>query len=155
MAAYTSMTLSVISHFSQGSWQAAINHRFKNLRKTKKTLGTKGTPTQQTTSEQSAAAPPAVKKHKAADVPQLPEGETRETCEEHRSNLAKEMSKKTNRNMLLIKNLMEITYPYRRQNLLENPIRVDDILQEYPALQLVSEVCNTVWHNVYPGVLLH
>ena len=52
----------------------------------------------------------------------------------------KEMKKTTNRKMLLIKNLMELTYSHRRQSILLQPTAIDDLNKEYPALGLVSEV---------------
>lgn len=85
------------------------------------------------------ASEPHTKKRKFYEVPQLPEGETLATCEEHKKALIKEMTK-TKKNPHLIKELMDITFAHRRQKLLNETKRVETILEEYPALQLVSEV---------------
>lgn len=63
---------------------------------------------------------------------------------------------KGTKNFNLIKELMEITFRFRRQQLLNKPKRVETILEEYPALQLITEVCievvlicsiyNDVWY---------
>ena len=84
---------------------------------------------------------PKMKKRKL-DVPNMIDGETTETCEEHKKVMVVEMTK-TKKNFNLIKELMELTYPYRRQKLLLEAKSLDDILIEYPALQLITEVsCN-------------
>jgi hypothetical protein len=59
---------------------------------------------------------------------------------EHISLMKKEMKKTTNRKMVLIKNLMELTYSHRRQSILLQPTAIDDLIKEYPALGLASEV---------------
>ena len=42
--------------------------------------------------------------------------------------------------MALIKNLMELTYPQRRQSILLQPMAMKELMKEYPALFLTSEV---------------
>ena len=121
----------------QGSWCKAITNRFKNLRRKKacgetpacKQMKPIGTPKSE----------PSTKKRKLADFPQLPEGETRETCTEHKKVLVKEMAK-SRRNLPLIRELMELTYSHRRHDFLKQPKTVEAILEEYPALHLISEV---------------
>ncbi len=51
------------------------------------------------------------------------------------------MQKTSNRDRAVIADLMEVTFPYRRHHLLQEPERVDKVVADYPALQLVSEVC--------------
>ena len=90
-------------------------------------------------------------KNRKLDVPSMIDGETTETCEEHKKVMVVEM-KKTKKNFNLIKELMELTYPYRRQKLLLEPKILDDILIEYPALQLITEVsCNCNFGSVRNG----
>ena len=66
--------------------------------------------------------------------------ETKETCKEHISLLKKEMKKTTNRKMALMKDLMELTFPYRRNEILEELSPIDSVMHEYLALGLTSEV---------------
>ena len=85
-----------------------------------------------------AVKEPTVKKRKVdSELPQLAEGETEETCKEHAKRMKAEMAK-SKRNASEIKELMHLTYPHRRQQITSGVIK--DVLQEYPALQLVSEV---------------
>ena len=67
------------------------------------------------------------------------DGETKETCKEHISLLKKEMKKTTNRKMALIKDLMELTFPYRRNEILKELSPIDSVMHEYPGLGLTSE----------------
>lgn len=73
-------------------------------------------------------------------IPEKPEGETLETCREHASLLRKEMMKTSNRNACMIRELMDLTFPFRRERILIDPRPVEDVTKEYPALTLVSEV---------------
>lgn len=73
-------------------------------------------------------------------LPEMQEGETQETCKEHIACMKKEMKKSSNRKMAVIKELMDLTYPYRRQAILQQPTEIDSVIREYPALGLVSEV---------------
>ena len=66
-------------------------------------------------------------KKRKLDVPSMIDGETTKTCEEHKKVMVVEMTK-TKKNFNLIKELMELTYPCRRQKLLLEPKRLDDIL---------------------------
>lgn len=70
----------------------------------------------------------------------MPDGETNETCLEHISNMKKELLKTTNKNLNLVKKLMELTFAHRRQIIVFNPVTVQELVNTYPALQLVSEV---------------
>lgn len=47
----------------------------------------------------------------------MPEGETKETCEEHKSIMKKEMARSSNRNLALVRELMGVTFAYRREML--------------------------------------
>jgi hypothetical protein len=91
------------------------------------------------TKEQPATADkePLLKKRKVVDIPQLADGETEETCAEHTKHMKVEMAK-SKKNASQIKELMQLTYPHRRQLITTGA--VTDVLKEYPALQLVSEV---------------
>jgi hypothetical protein len=43
----------------------------------------------------------------------------------------------------MIKKLMVLTYPFRREKILIEPTAVEDITKEYPALNQVSEVSHS------------
>ncbi len=73
-------------------------------------------------------------------IPGKPEGETLETCREHAPQLKKEMMKTSNRNLCMIKELMDLSFAFRRERILIDPRPVGDVIEEYPALTLVSEV---------------
>lgn len=79
----------------------------------------------------------------------MAEGETEETCKEYISLLKKEMKKTTNRKIALIKKLIELTCVHRRQSILQQPTAIDDLLKEYPALSLTSEVSIIVMCKSY------
>lgn len=115
----------------QQSWTVSIKNYFKNIRKTKRTPGSKAT---------SGPEPPPKKMKKGGQVPSYAEGETESTCKEHMASLKKEMQKNSNRNLQMVKQLMEITYPYRRRMILSEPLSIPEIMDKFPALNLVTEV---------------
>lgn len=84
--------------------------------------------------------PKKLKKVDGAEIPELPEGETVETCKEHVACLKKEMKKTSNKNVTMIRELMDTTYATRRKSVLLEPKAIDEVLKEYPALRLMSEV---------------
>ena len=67
-------------------------------------------------------------------------GETQETIREHKNAIKKELAKQKNRNHAYIKELMEITFGERRKSIISSPTTLDIVLEEYPALKLVTEV---------------
>ena len=73
-------------------------------------------------------------------VLELPEGDTEETCKEHLKAMSKELSKNTNRNLAMVRELMMITYAIRRKRILLEENAIVYVLAEYPALGLMSEV---------------
>ena len=75
---------------------------------------------------------------------QLEDDEVEETCRNHVIQMKKEMVKTSGKNYGLVSNLMTATFKYRRQKILTATISVENVLEEYPALQLVSEVC--LWY---------
>ena len=83
----------------------------------------------------------APNKKKYAGVSEVLSAETEETLHEHREHMKKEMAKSRNKNMTLIKELMDATYKSRRQTVLESPTTLAVLLAQYPALRMVSEVC--------------
>ena len=122
--------------FLQGSWQSAIKYRLKTLRKTKRPH-----PKTSVSNENKEAPKPKVARRDVdRSIPEMPEGETNETCVEHVATMKKGMGKTTNRNLVLLKELMEITFPYRRTELIQTPVHVSELLVKFPALQLVSHV---------------
>lgn len=56
------------------------------------------------------------------------------------ASLKKEMQKNSNRNLQMVKQLMEITYPYRTRMILSEPLSIPEIMDKFPALNLVTEV---------------
>ena len=70
----------------------------------------------------------------------MAQGETEETCKEHITIMKKEMGKTTNKNVAMIRELMDLTYPLRRREILTNPTSIKGYIAKYPALQLVAEV---------------
>lgn len=56
-------------------------------------------------------------------------------------NAQERTTKKKNKNMHVVKTLMELTYPYRREIILTMPVSIPQKMERFPALQLVSEVC--------------
>ena len=123
----------------KGSWEQAIKNRLKNRRKAKPAF--KAAKRQCALPSCDTLKPKKLKKiFDLGKVPEKPAGETLETCQEHALVLRKEMSKTTNKNMCMIKQLMTVTYPFRREHILKEPAAVHDILKGYPALNLVSEV---------------
>ena len=84
--------------------------------------------------------PKKVRRVDTNKVPEMLEGETEETCKEHVKAMSKEMLKSTNRNVAMVKELMMITYAIRRKGVLIEQKVIPDVLQEYPALGLTSEV---------------
>lgn len=81
-----------------------------------------------------------IRKKKTLTVPEIPEGETDETCLEHTKTMKKEMAKTSNRDFTQIRELMDLTYPFRRKDIVTEPVSVPSLLKLYPALQLPSEV---------------
>ena len=106
------------------------------MRRKKTNSTTRSVCVSQTTQKQPEAK---MKRRKLYDVYDMDNGETAETCEEHKKAMVTEMTK-TNKRYRLIKELMELTYPYRRQQFINEPKVLNELLTEYPALQLVSEV---------------
>ena len=74
---------------------------------------------------------------------QVMDGENHTTYSEHVAAMKKELAKPKNKNLALIKELMEATYKIRHKSILESPTKLDILLAEYPALKLVSEVGQT------------
>jgi hypothetical protein len=115
-----------------------LKNRFKNLRKSKPQSGVKRPGARQVVE---------TIKHKKiqkffvlARLPAKPEGETMDTCSEHVTVMKKDMLKSTNKNVVMIKKLMVLTYPFRRENILVELTVVENITKEYSALNLISEV---------------
>lgn len=75
------------------------------------------------------------KQPKNSTVPDIPEGETEETMEEHRKKLVNLFRKGGTRDLVQVKNLMDNTYPKRRKDVLLKNIRVWKLLQDYPFLK--------------------
>ena len=77
-------------------------------------------------------------------------GETDETVKEHCSTMKKELSKTSNKNLVLVRELMDATYGARRIQIKNNPTTIEATLKIYPALKLVSEL--HVIHYLYTAV---
>lgn len=141
------MLLSFISQPTmQGSWAKSIQFRLKNLRKrkgdgTSRVAAKLDQEAKATASEDDGSNTRKKIKCQWESLPHLPDGETTDTCRDHQKKMVKEMVKPVNRNLVLIKELMDITYPFRRRCILTEPTPVNSLLKDYPALQLPTEVC--------------
>ena len=122
--------------YLQGSWETAFKHRFKNIRKKGRSLTLPSLDINENMKIDSQQA----KKRKVEECITMPEGETEETCKEHIEVLKKEMARKTNRNMAVVKELMALTFAYRRTAFLKGTMSVGECLESYPALKLPSTV---------------
>ena len=96
------------------------------------------------------------KKRKVEECITILEGETEDTCKEHIEVLKKEMARKTNRNMAVIKELMALTFAYRRSTFLKGTMSVGECLDNYPALKIPSAVSLKLqnWHKVFLSCIL-
>ena len=121
--------------FLSNSWERAIKCRFKNIRKAKP-QGTKRC----TPQKNEEIRPKKLKKDEVGRISEKLDGETLETCKGHVSVMRKEMFGYTNRKLSIIKKLMELTFPFRRERILMEPAAAKSILKEYPAFNLLSEV---------------
>ena len=121
-----------IISLNQSSWEQAIKNRFKNLRRGKRPSNNETC--KPGTSSQS-------KWIKKKDQPTSnSSGETDETVKEHCSTMKKELSKTSNKNLVLVRELMNATFEARRIQIMNNPTTIEATLKIYPALKLVSEV---------------
>ena len=55
------------------------------------------------------------------------------------------MNRKSNSHQFLYQNLISVTFPTRKCKILLNPAPAADIIKEYPALQLPSEVLKLLY----------
>lgn len=72
-------------------------------------------------------------------LPNFPRGETEETLEEMRIQIIQE-TEKTEKNHILIEKLMHTTFALRRQHNVQGSPQVREFLQNWPALQMQSQV---------------
>ena len=118
----------------KGSWETALKSQFKNLRKT----GQKGEGTSAarcTNNGRGESGEPQPKKRRIEEIVEMPEGETEETCQEHVKAMKKEMARSSNRNLAMVKELMELTHSHRRQWFLKEMVPISSFIGEYPALK--------------------
>lgn len=121
-------------YLPKGSWETAFKNRFKNLRKT----GQKGEGTSAVRCPSKGKGEneePRPKKRRIEEILEMPEGETAETCQEHIKAMKKEMDRSSNRNLAMVKELMELTHSYRRQWFLKEMVPISSFIGEYPALK--------------------
>jgi len=78
---------------------------------------------------------PQPKKRRIEEIFEMPEGETAETCQEHVKAMKKEMARSSNRNLAMVKELMELTHSHRRQWFLKETVPISSFIEEYPALK--------------------
>lgn len=82
-----------------------------------------------------------IKKPRKAEVnflPSLPSGETRESLEDERVALLTEVKKRNN--VAVIKEKMQKTFSYRRQEVVQDAPLISEFVNRWPALFTVSEV---------------
>ncbi|KAJ8358980.1 hypothetical protein SKAU_G00155050 [Synaphobranchus kaupii] len=83
-----------------------------------------------------------IKRPKRAEVnylPNFPEGEDLSSLEQLRQTIAEEV-KKTEKNLPLIKKLMQTTFALRRQTIVKTCPPVNELMDLWPALKMESEV---------------
>ena len=118
----------------KGSWESAFKNRFKNLRKTD-SKG-EGTSAARCPNYGKGEDEPQPKKRRIEEIiSEMPEGETAETCQEHVKAMKKELARSSNRNLTMVKELMELTHSYRRQWVLKEMVPISSFIGEYPALK--------------------
>lgn len=83
---------------------------------------------------------------KSCVLPPIPEGETLQTLESHRLKLL-DMTRKGIKNLDAAKQLMDLTFPKRRRNVIEDNTRVWKFLEEYPCLK--DDKGTQVLQNLY------
>ncbi|CAB3998229.1 Hypothetical predicted protein [Paramuricea clavata] len=73
------------------------------------------------------------KSDEALNLPEMPEGETDETIQEHLTSL-QAFCKTGKQDVLLVRQLMDVTFPKRRRDIIENNERVWKVVKDYPPL---------------------
>ncbi len=79
----------------------------------------------------------------AATTPTIPDNEDEHSNARNYKLMLSE-SKKNNPNTRTIKILMERTFPFRRQDILNSEFSLNGVLQKYPPLQVIDEVIEIV-----------
>uniref|UniRef100_A0A8C1TUN1 Uncharacterized protein n=1 Tax=Cyprinus carpio TaxID=7962 RepID=A0A8C1TUN1_CYPCA len=108
------------------------------------------------------SCPKGMKRPRKAEVnylPPFPFGETKETLEQERVDLLKEIQKKNNKKV--IGEIMEKTFSYRRLEIINHCPAVKDFMERWPALFCESEVnlsssfaglmviCRYIWNSYF------
>ena len=83
--------------------------------------------------------------HNPLALPDIPKGEDDVSFERHNRILCTEWSK-TNRNAMLIKELMDRTFAMRRREIVDNPCDVQSLFKKFPFLQQSDQVKQHPWH---------
>lgn len=84
-----------------------------------------------------------IKRARRAEVnflPNFPRGQNQASLEEMRVEIIHEVEK-SEKNLLLIENLMQTTFALRRQEIVQENSMVKDFLVRWPALRIESQVC--------------
>lgn len=115
-----------------------LRERFKRFRRTKK-RATSTTPTQSVT---------AKKKKKLGSATTIPPGEDESSYWRHVKALKAEYAK-TRPNKVVVQQLMKLSFPIRRNRILETPMDVSTIMDECPFLSDYSEVCQIYGHSMH------
>ena len=79
--------------------------------------------------------------------PLFPTGEDVVSLERHTRILKTEFKKK-NRNDQVVSELMDRTFPLRRQTILEQPMNLDSIFEKFPFLQESGQVTNNCFVEI-------
>ena len=130
-------TLFVCMHM-QGAIVKALENRFKERRRKKKPRKIKQE------SVGIAAPPPPTRKLKAFELAEIPEGEDQTSFERHCRVLKAEYGK-PNPNGKTGQQLMTLTFPMRRRDILSEGHTFDP-LKKYPFLQQPSHVSTHILH---------
>lgn len=95
-----------------------------------------------------------IKKPKRAEVnflPNFPQGEDPSSLEQLRQTIAEEV-KKTEKNLPLIRKMMQTTFALRRQTIVKSCPPVNELMDLWPALKIESEV---IWTSSFFPVMAH
>lgn len=126
-------------------WKQRLKVKMANYRTLLKAHGTSAELTVnslKSKSQEEAYPAKNVKRPRRAEVnhfPSLPSGETPESLEQERISLLAELQKRNNRQT--VKEKMAKTFGYRRQEIVHKQPSIEDVLERWPALFQMEEVC--------------
>ncbi|XP_066504331.1 sterile alpha motif domain-containing protein 3-like [Hoplias malabaricus] len=122
-------------------WKISLKYKMANYRTKLRNIGCSELNVNSLKRSGQRTSPNQVKKARRAEVnyyPDYPAGQTKESLEQERLSLLSEVKKKNNEQM--IKEKMEKTFAYRRQEVIENKPFIAEFKRRWPALFSEREV---------------